>query len=83
MVYIYIYNIIYILYFINTIKISKGVVGKKGSMLVIHDKKVLTFNHNFILTTQFGLTLTTLTLFIVGFRTITSTHTKRARVMCD
>ena len=48
-----------------------------------HDKKVLTFNHNFILTTQFGLTLTTLTLFIVGFRTITSTHTKRARVMCD
>ena len=59
--------------------------GDLGKTHVVdkHDKKVLTFNHNFILTTQFGLTLTTLTLFIVGFRTITSTHTKRARVTCD
>ena len=37
--------------------------NKKTHVVDKHDKKVLTFNHNFILTTQFGLTLTTLTLF--------------------
>ena len=66
-------------------EVGRGRNGDLGKTHVVdkHDKKVLTFNHNFILTTQFGLTLTTLTLFIVGFRTITSTHTKRARVTSD